>query len=58
MKLRAAFYDMDGLLLDSEPYWVQAEAEVLDDVISAQKEAEKHGTLHAGGRALGSARCG
>lgn len=28
----------------------QAEAEVLDGVISAQKEAEKNGTLHAGGR--------
>jgi 2-oxoisovalerate dehydrogenase E1 component alpha subunit len=28
----------------------QAEAEVLDMVITAQKEAEKHGTLHAGGR--------
>src|SRR6188472_3936637 len=28
----------------------QAEAEVLDTVIGAQKEAEKYGTLHAGGR--------
>ena len=28
----------------------QAEAEVLDAVIAAQKEAEKHGTLHAGGK--------
>jgi 2-oxoisovalerate dehydrogenase E1 component alpha subunit len=28
----------------------QAEAEVLDTVLSAQKEAESHGTLHAGGR--------
>ncbi|WP_210483764.1 3-methyl-2-oxobutanoate dehydrogenase (2-methylpropanoyl-transferring) subunit alpha [Microvirga antarctica] len=28
----------------------QAEAEVLDAVISAQKEAERFGTLHAGGR--------
>jgi 2-oxoisovalerate dehydrogenase E1 component alpha subunit len=28
----------------------QAEAEVLDDVINAQKEAEKHGTLHSGGQ--------
>jgi len=28
----------------------QAEAEVLDGVITAQKEAEKNGTLHAGGR--------
>jgi 2-oxoisovalerate dehydrogenase E1 component alpha subunit len=28
----------------------QAEAEVLDTVIAAQKEAERNGTLHAGGR--------
>jgi 2-oxoisovalerate dehydrogenase E1 component alpha subunit len=28
----------------------QTEAEVLDTVISAQKEAESHGTLHAGGQ--------
>ncbi|WP_193175328.1 thiamine pyrophosphate-dependent enzyme [Oricola nitratireducens] len=28
----------------------QAEAEVLDTVIQAQKEAEKHGTLHSGGK--------
>jgi 2-oxoisovalerate dehydrogenase E1 component alpha subunit len=27
----------------------QAEAEILDTVIAAQKEAESHGTLHAGG---------
>jgi mannitol-1-/sugar-/sorbitol-6-/2-deoxyglucose-6-phosphatase len=30
--LRAAIYDMDGLLLDSEPYWVEAELSVLSDV--------------------------
>ena len=28
----------------------QAEAEVLDTVLTAQKEAERHGTLHAGGK--------
>ncbi len=28
----------------------QSEAEILDSVIAAQKEAESHGTLHAGGR--------
>ena len=28
----------------------QAEAEILDTVISAQKEAERHGTLHSGGK--------
>lgn len=27
----------------------QAEAEIMDEVIQAQKEAESHGTLHAGG---------
>ena len=28
----------------------QAEAEIQDSVIAAQKEAEKHGTLHSGGK--------
>jgi len=34
----------------SEERHKQAEAEVLDSVITAQKEAERHGTLHAGGK--------
>lgn len=34
----------------SEERHVQMEAEILDTVIAAQKEAESHGTLHAGGR--------
>jgi 2-oxoisovalerate dehydrogenase E1 component alpha subunit len=34
----------------SDERHTQAEAEILDTVISAQKEAEKHGTLHAGGK--------
>jgi 2-oxoisovalerate dehydrogenase E1 component alpha subunit len=34
----------------SEERHRQAEAEVLDTVITAQKEAEKHGTLHSGGK--------
>jgi 2-oxoisovalerate dehydrogenase E1 component alpha subunit len=34
----------------SEERHTQAEAEILDTVISAQKEAERHGTLHAGGK--------
>ena len=34
----------------SEERHTQAEAEVLDTVITAQKEAERHGTLHSGGR--------
>jgi 2-oxoisovalerate dehydrogenase E1 component alpha subunit len=34
----------------SEERHKQAEAEVLDDVITAQKEAEKHGTMHSGGK--------
>jgi len=32
----------------SDERHVQAEAEVLDSVIAAQKDAERHGTLHAG----------
>jgi len=34
----------------SEERHRQAEAEVMDTVIAAQKEAEKHGTLHSGGK--------
>ena len=34
----------------SEERHKQEEARVLDDVITAQKEAESHGTLHSGGR--------
>jgi len=34
----------------SEDRHKQAEAEILDTVIAAQKEAESHGTLHAGGK--------
>jgi 2-oxoisovalerate dehydrogenase E1 component alpha subunit len=34
----------------SEERHTQAEAEILDTVITAQKEAERHGTLHAGGK--------
>lgn len=34
----------------SEERHKQTEAEILDTVIAAQKEAEKHGTLHAGGK--------
>lgn len=34
----------------SEERHVQAEAEIMDEVIRAQKEAESHGTLHAGGK--------
>jgi 2-oxoisovalerate dehydrogenase E1 component alpha subunit len=34
----------------SEDRHKQAEAEILDTVISAQKEAESHGTLHSGGK--------
>ncbi|MBN8960803.1 MAG: 3-methyl-2-oxobutanoate dehydrogenase (2-methylpropanoyl-transferring) subunit alpha [Rhizobiales bacterium] len=34
----------------SEERHNQAEAEILDTVIAAQKEAEQHGTLHAGGQ--------
>ena len=34
----------------SEERHSQAEAEILDSVIAAQKEAESHGTLHSGGK--------
>ncbi|MGC4024551.1 MAG: thiamine pyrophosphate-dependent enzyme [Mesorhizobium sp.] len=34
----------------SEDRHKQAEAEVMDGVIAAQKEAESHGTLHSGGK--------
>ena len=34
----------------SEERHKQAEAEILDAVIAAQKEAESHGTLHSGGK--------
>ncbi len=34
----------------SEERHKQTEAEILDTVITAQKEAESHGTLHAGGK--------
>lgn len=39
-----------GLGAWSEERHKQAEAEVLDTVLAAQKEAESHGTLHAGGK--------
>src|SRR5690606_8021969 len=34
----------------SEERHTQMEAEIRDTVVSAQKEAERHGTLHSGGR--------
>jgi len=34
----------------SEQRHKQCEAEILDTVVAAQREAEQHGTLHAGGR--------
>ena len=34
----------------SEERHRQAEAEIMDTVIAAQKEAEAHGTLHSGGK--------
>ena len=34
----------------SEERHRQAEAEIMDTVMAAQREAESHGTLHAGGR--------
>ena len=34
----------------NEERHARAEAEILDQVIAAQKEAEQHGTLHSGGK--------
>lgn len=34
----------------SEERHLQAEAEIMDEVMNAQKEAESHGTLHTGGK--------
>jgi 2-oxoisovalerate dehydrogenase E1 component alpha subunit len=34
----------------SEERHAQAEAEIRDAVVAAQREAESHGTLHAGGK--------
>ena len=34
----------------SEARHKQTEAEILDAVVTAQKEAERYGTLHAGGK--------
>jgi 2-oxoisovalerate dehydrogenase E1 component alpha subunit len=39
-----------GLGAWSDDRHKQAEAEIQDSVIAAQKEAEKHGTLHSGGK--------
>ncbi|MFC1503669.1 hypothetical protein ACFL53_04940 [Pseudomonadota bacterium] len=38
--LQAAVFDMDGLLVDSEPFWQQAQVEVFSSlgVIIEQKE--------------------
>ncbi|WP_209424685.1 3-methyl-2-oxobutanoate dehydrogenase (2-methylpropanoyl-transferring) subunit alpha [Pararhodobacter sp. SW119] len=34
----------------SDERHTQAEAEIMDEVVAAQREAEKHGTLHSGGK--------
>lgn len=48
-RFRAALFDMDGLLIDSEPLWVAAEAELLALHGEQITEADRHATH---GRAL------
>ena len=48
-RFRAALFDMDGLLLDSEPLWIGAEAELLERHGDRFTEADRDATH---GRAL------
>jgi HAD superfamily hydrolase (TIGR01509 family) len=48
-RFRAALFDMDGLLLDSEPLWVSAETELLERHGERFTEADREATH---GRAL------
>ena len=40
MKIAAAIYDMDGLIVDSEPYWREAEAAVFGRLSKAPSPAD------------------
>lgn len=44
MNLRAAIFDMDGLLIDSEPLWQQAGAEMLEQFGITLTEEQYHST--------------
>jgi HAD superfamily hydrolase (TIGR01509 family) len=60
-RFRAALFDMDGLLLDSEPLWASAEAELLErhgDHLTEADRAATHGRALADSVRVYAARLG